>query len=191
MLSCGNTISIRQRGPSQRMLWISYQWQKQFTSIGKHNKNNAQRLSWNCISKGKTLQNNRLLVNLQLTRPTVRWIIQNGDEHDLAAQSVSTETSYLCVNTADKNQPVAAVLQVHISDKARHIPGGWNFIRSIFTTISCQPTMTDRPGIPLITKLLQSGNFFSPQFLDSYYIYSNGHANLKKTNYGLCSLLPS
>lgn len=65
------------------------------------------------------------------------------------------------VNMADKNQPAAAVVQeqVRASDKARHIPGGWNFIRGIFTTISCQPTMTDRPGIPLITKLLQSGNF--------------------------------
>lgn len=80
------------------------------------------------------------------------------------AHSVSTERGYLCVNTADKNQFITAVLQalVHISDKARHIPGGWNFIRSIFTTISCQPMMTDRPGIPLITKLLQSGNFFPP-----------------------------
>lgn len=97
------------------------------------------------------------------------------------AHSVSTERGYLCVNTADKNQFIAAVLQalVHISDKARHIPGGWNFIRSIFTTISCQPMMTDRPGIPLITKLLQSGNFF-PQFLENHYIYSNGHRNLKK-----------
>lgn len=65
------------------------------------------------------------------------------------------------VNMADKNQPAAADVQeqVRASDKARHIPGGWNFIRGIFTTISCQPTMTDRPGIPLITKLLQSGNF--------------------------------
>lgn len=43
--------------------------------------------------------------------------------------------------------------QVFISDKARHIPAGWNFIIGAFTTISCQPTMA---GIPLITKLLQS-----------------------------------
>lgn len=88
------------------------------------------------------------------------------------------------VNMADKNQPAAAVVQeqVRASDKARHIPGGWNFIRGIFTTISCQPTMTDRPGIPLITKLLQSGNFslfFFFRCLENHYVYSNGHRNVK------------
>lgn len=69
--------------------------------------------------------------------------------------------------------------QVRISDKARHIPGGWNFIRGIFTAISRQPTMTDRPGIPLITKLLQSGKFSFFQCLENHYICSNGHRNVK------------
>lgn len=61
MLSCGKMISIRQRGSSQRMLWISYQRQKQFNSIKK----TSQKLSWNCISKGNALQNIHLLGNFQ------------------------------------------------------------------------------------------------------------------------------
>lgn len=119
---------------------------------------------------------------------TARWVILRHwwmwPRWSLLMQSAWTERSYLSVNMADKNQPATAVVQeqVRVSDKARHIPGGRNFIRGIFTTISCRPTVTDRPGIPLITKLLQSGNFSSPtlpQYLENHYVYSNGHRNVK------------
>lgn len=86
------------------------------------------------------------------------------------------------VNMTDKNQSAAAAVvqdQVRISDKARHIPGRWNFIRGIFTTISCQPTMTDRPGIPLITKLLQKRKVYFFRCLENHYICCSGHRNLK------------
>lgn len=64
------------------------------------------------------------------------------------------------LNTADESKTSAAV-QVHTADKAGHIPASWNFIRSIFTASSRRLMMTDRPGIPVITKLFQAGFFAS------------------------------
>ena len=57
-----------------------------------------------------------------------------------------------------------ALLLGYLSDVARHIPGYWNLIKSIFTSISCQRTMTDRPGMLLITKPLQASNRNNPFF---------------------------
>lgn len=107
--------------------------------------------------------------------------MSNCEACDLAGRCSTSqydERSYLFVNTVDKNQPAAAGVQVGISDKARHIPGGWNVIRGIFTTISCQPTMTERRGIPLISRLLRSGNFFFFKDLENHYIHYYSQRNL-------------
>lgn len=94
-------------------------------------------------------------------RLTRRWLIPTVASPPVAAHTAAPRReSYLFVNMADKNHSAAAVEQAQV-DKARHIPGGWNFIRSTFTTTSCQPVMTDTAGIPLITKLLQKRNFFN------------------------------
>lgn len=90
---------------------------------------------------------------------TPTWVILTPDGCDLSGHFSCSGTWRQLTQTGLIEIYFAAAVglyvqdQVFISDKARHIPAGWNFIIGAFTTISCQPTMA---GIPLITVLLQS-----------------------------------
>lgn len=97
------------------------------------------------------------------------------------AHTVCTEKGgYLFVNMADKISllPLCRTRYIFQTRPGTYYLEAGILSEAYLPLFHCQPMMKDRPGIPLITKLLQSGNFFLLS-LKNHYICATGHRNSK------------